>query len=258
MLHRILQNFVSNALRYTKRGKVLVGCRLNGESVRIEVWDTGVGIDPAEHESIFEEFYRISVADDGANHRLGLGLAIVSRIVRVLGHDIGLRSQPGEGSLFWIELPVVGRKRVRETRKDARQSGHDRLLLDSAVAVIEDEYNVLQTFNLRLRRWGCTTLIAQSVDELIERVKEAPQTPDIIVADYHLESKHTGLDAIREVRRLAGFEIPAIVVTADHSPSTYQRVLLANCQPMTKPVNPAKLRSLMSSMINSAERSIKS
>ena len=254
LIHRILQNFVSNALRYTRRGKVVVGCRLKGENVRIEVWDTGVGIDPEEHEAIFEEFYRIGRTDDDASHRLGLGLAIVSRIAKVLGHQIGLQSYPGEGSMFWVEVPIWGRQRLDNGNKSTSAVGYDRLLDDCVVAVIEDEGSVLAALDMRLQRWGCSTIIARNVDDLVDRVKEAPQPPDIVVADYHLADDRTGLDAIHAIRQLDKFEVPAIVVTADHSPSTYQRVLLANCQPMTKPVNPAELRSVMNSLINSMER----
>ena len=250
LVHRILQNFLSNALRYTQQGKVLVGCRLKDETVRIEVWDTGVGIDPEEHEAIFEEFYRIGASDDAAAHRLGLGLAIVSRIARVLGHEIGLRSYPGEGSVFWVDVPMWGRQRLDISNAVAAPPVPDRLLNDCVVAVIEDEANVLAALDLRLQRWGCATIIASDVDELVERVKQADKPPDIIVADYHLGGERTGLDAIHAIRQLDRFEVPAIVVTADHSPSTYQRVLLANCRPMTKPVNPAELRAVMNSLIN--------
>lgn len=254
LIHRILQNFVSNALRYSEQGKVVVGCRLRGEKVRIEIWDNGVGIDPKEHEAIFEEFYRIGTSGEDASHRLGLGLAIVSRIAKVLGHDIGLRSYPGEGSMFWVEVPVWGRQRQVAPAKSSAPPVPDRLLNDCVVAVIEDESSVLAALDLRLQRWGCSTIIARDVDEIVDQVRLAPRPPDIIVADYHLGDDRTGLDAIREIRQLDRFEVPAIVVTADHSPSTYQRVLLANCQPMTKPVNPAELRTMMNSLINSTER----
>jgi len=257
LIHRILQNFVSNALRYTEQGKVLVGCRLRGDKVRIEVWDTGVGIDPGEHEAVFEEFYRIGGAHDDASHRLGLGLAIVSRIARVLGHDIGLRSTPGEGSVFWVEVPIWGRQRKDASSESPPPAAQDRLLNDCVVAVIEDEESVLTALDMRLQRWGCTTIISREVDDLVERVKQAPRPPDIIVADYHLGGERTGLDAIHAIRQIDRFEVPAIVVTADHSPSTYQRVLLANCQPMTKPVNPAELRSMMNSLINSMEQALR-
>jgi len=250
LVHRILQNFVSNALRYTKQGKVLVGCRLKGENVRIEVWDTGVGINPEEHSAIFEEFYRIGASDEGTAHRLGLGLAIVTRIARVLGHDVGLRSYPGEGSVFWVDVPMWGRQHKDAPNAAAALPSLDRVLNDCVVAVIEDDENVLVALDMRLQRWGCNTIIAQNVDQLVERVKQAGKSPDLIVADYHLGDDRTGLDAIHAIRQLDRFEVPAIVVTADHSPSTYQRVLLANCQPLTKPVNPADLRSVMNSLIN--------
>jgi signal transduction histidine kinase/CheY-like chemotaxis protein len=250
LIHRILQNFVSNALRYTTEGKVLVGCRVKEETVRIEVWDTGIGIDPDEHEAIFEEFYRIGASHEGNTHRLGLGLAIVTRIARVLGHEIGLRSYPGEGSVFWVDIPLWGRQRKGASDTPARSPLPDRLLNDCVVAVIEDDENVLEALDMRLQRWGCETIIAKDVDALVDRVNNAGKSPDIIVADYHLGDNRTGLDAIHAIRQLHRFEVPAVVVTADHSPSTYQRVLLANCQPMTKPVNPAELRTVMNSLIN--------
>ena len=130
----------------------------------------------------------------------------------------------------------------------------DRLLQDCVVAVVEDEASVLTALDMRLQRWGCTTIVAHNADELLEQVAQAADKPDIVVADYHLGDDRTGLDAIHAIRQLDMAELPAIVVTADHSPSVQQRVLLANCQPMKKPVNPAELRSLMTYLINVEER----
>ena len=255
LLYRILQNFVANALRYTKKGKVLVGGLLHGDKARIGVWDTGVGIASEEHEAIFEEFYRISTVDeDQATHRLGLGLAIVARMARVLDHDIGIESEPGIGSAFWVDVPIKGRVRADPAGDGKPVLSQDRLLQDCVVAVVEDEVSVLAALDMRLKRWGCTTIVAREVDELLKKVRGAPDKPDIVVADFHLGDDKTGLDAVRAIRQLDKNGLPAIVVTADHSPSVQQRILLANCQPMKKPLNPAELRSVMSYLINVEER----
>jgi signal transduction histidine kinase/CheY-like chemotaxis protein len=253
LLYRIIQNFVANALRYTKEGKVLVGCMLQGDKARIGVWDTGIGIDPDEHEAIFEEFYRIATDDDQAAHRLGLGLAIVARIARVLGHENGIWSEPGKGSAFWVDVPIKGRMRASAPGDGKPVLGHDRLLQDCVVAVVEDEASVLAALDMRLQRWGCKTIVARNADDLLEKVAQASEKPDIVVADYHLGDDRTGLDAIQAIRQLDMAQLPAIVVTANHSPALHQRVLLANCQPMKKPVNPAELRSLMAYLINVEE-----
>ena len=253
LLYRIIQNFVVNALRYTREGKVLVGCLLRGDKARIGVWDTGIGIDPDEHEAIFEEFYRIGTGDDQAAHRLGLGLAIVARIARVLGHEIGIQSKPGQGSSFWVEVPIKGRMKAGMSGDSKPVVGQDRLLQDCVVAVVEDEASVLTALDMRLQRWGCTIIVARNADDLLEQVAQSADKPDIVVADYHLGDDRTGLDAIHAIRQLDMGQLPAIVVTADHSPSVHQRVLLANCQPMKKPVNPAELRSLMTYLINVEE-----
>jgi DNA-binding response OmpR family regulator len=152
--------------------------------------------------------------------------------------------------VFWVDIPLWGRQRKGASDTPARSPLPDRLLNDCVVAVIEDDENVLEALDMRLQRWGCETIIARDVDALVDRVNNAGKSPDIIVADYHLGDNRTGLDAIHAIRQLNSFEVPAVVVTADHSPSTYQRVLLANCQPMTKPVNPAELRTVMNSLIN--------
>ena len=240
LARRILQNLISNALRYTDAGSVSISCHPAGQSVRIAVRDTGVGI-AEEHQSvIFEEFRRLS--DNGRDKGMGLGLAIVQRAARMIGAEIGLRSELGKGSTFSVTLPLT------EARADSAASPSLRRVssaADRAVLVIDNEAAILAGMAAMLSGWGYRVTGARDAADAIAAI-DGGFAPDWVVADYHLDHGRTGDAAVADVRARLGAELPAIVITADRTPELRDRLTAAGFACLTKPVKPAQLRALLS------------
>ncbi|MFA6122669.1 MAG: NahK/ErcS family hybrid sensor histidine kinase/response regulator [Sphingomonas sp.] len=239
LLRRILQNLIGNALRYTQVGSVAVSTRTEGDVLHLEVIDTGPGIAPEHHLEIFEEFRR--VGEHGRDRGMGLGLAIVQRAGRMLGHALTLQSALGEGSRFGVCVPL-GTATIR-TDYVAQPSRRGRLD-DQIVLVIDNEASILEGMRALLEGWGCTVLCARDAAQGIIPCGE--HAPDIIIADYHLDDGKTGVAAIGAVRAAAGIEIPAIVITADRTPELREGLVQAGFHILQKPVKPAQLRALIS------------
>lgn len=239
LLRRILQNLIGNALRYTQVGSVAVSTRTEGDVLHLEVIDTGPGIAPEHHLEIFEEFRR--VGEHGRDRGMGLGLAIVQRAGRMLGHALTLQSALGEGSRFGVCVPL-GTATIR-TDYVAQPSRRGRLD-DQIVLVIDNETSILEGMRALLEGWGCTVLCARDAVQGIVPCGE--RAPDIIIADYHLDDGKTGVAAIGAVRAAAGIEIPAIVITADRTPELREGLVQAGFHILQKPVKPAQLRALIS------------
>jgi signal transduction histidine kinase len=238
LLRRLLQNFVSNAVKYTPHGRVLVGVRRAGEAARVEVWDTGVGIPQESSARVFDEFYRL---DQGAKaaRGLGLGLSIVQRLGRVLGHPIGLRSVPGRGSVFSVAAPltVAAETFVEAAVAEAPQDP----LAGLRVLAIDNEPRVLEGMRALMGKWGCEVATASGFAECLERLDPAP---DIVIADYHLDDGD-GLSAISAVRARLGADLPAVLATADRSVEVRAACAAADVALLNKPVKPAPLRALL-------------
>lgn len=247
LLLRVLQNLVSNAVRYTQEGGVLLGVRRRGEHCVIEVVDTGSGISESERETIFEEFYRGKAAAGGAHAGLGLGLAIVQRTASTLGHPLVLKSEPGKGSTFRLTLshtgPVPNAFAVAERRENPDAA------TDAVVLLIENDADVREATLQLLSRWSCRAVTAERLEEIAPLMEGLDGLPDIILADYHLDEGETGLAAVQAVRRLAGQQIPAVVITADRSSAIVDDVQAAGCELMHKPIRPAELRALMTHLL---------
>lgn len=241
LIRRLLQNLVSNALKYTTQGKVLLGARRRGNEIVVEVIDTGPGIDAAHHTLIFKEFQRLNEYV----HRepgLGLGLSIVERIGRVLDAEVGLKSQLGAGSTFWVTLPVT---------VPAPVLGHDaapQLPVGSmsglVVLCIDDEPSVLDGMRTLLAGWGCTVLIAADSASAVATLNARHLIPDAVLADYQLDHE-TGLDAVAIVRAKKGADIPGVIITANHSPDVQKEVRRRGLALLRKPVKAATLRALL-------------
>lgn len=245
LLRRILQNLISNAVRYTPAGGVLVGVRRAGpETVRIVVADTGVGIPAAEHETIFEEFRRGSARAADATTGLGLGLAIVRRMAQALGHDLALRSEEGRGTAFSVTVPTAPAPPRAAGEAVARAALKTFGIADARVLVVENDEAVKVATEHLLSRWSCRVETASTVSEA---AVAAPA--DLVLADYHLDNGETGLDAIAAVRAVAGRPVPAVVITANYSEDVARRVRAAGCEVMQKPVKPAELRALMAHIL---------
>ncbi len=248
LLLRVLQNLVSNAVRYTDAGGVLVGVRKRGTQCFIDVVDTGKGISENERDTIFEEFYRGAAAAGGTHTGLGLGLAIVQRTVLALGHSLIVKSEIGKGSTFRLELRQVGAV-ARGAHAAAEQPVGTQTATGAIVLLIENDHDVREATARLLERWSCRTLMAHGLKDIAPLLAELKRPPDVVLADYHLDEGETGLMALEETRRLAGREIPAVVLTADHSTTVAADVLAAGCELMHKPIKPAELRALVTHLI---------
>ena len=241
LMRRLLQNLVSNAIKYTVRGKVLVGCRREPKGLRIEVWDTGLGIPADRRRAVFEEFQRL---DQGARiaRGLGLGLSIVERLGRVLEHPVGLRSWPGRGSVFSVTAPlgVAAVPRAEEAGAPHPLSP-DEPLSGLRVLAIDNEVRVLDGMRALLGRWGCVVVLAEGLAEARAALAEFG-APDLVIADYHLD-KGDGIAAIRALREDLGRAIPAILATADRSVEARDEAARQDIVILHKPLKPAPLRA---------------
>ena len=241
LLERIVLNLVSNAVRHTGRGAVLVGCRRAGVALRIEVRDSGPGIPPERHAEIFDEFTQLGNPERDRNKGLGLGLAIVSRLAQLLGHRVALRSAPGKGSTFSVTLPrgaPLPESAPRPAPDAADVSG-------MLVAVVDDDPVVLEAMAALLAKWGCATVCAGSGGELLRGLAGTTRVPDLLVCDYRLRGGESGLDAVEAVREEFNADIAAAIVTGDTGPERLREVESSGLAILHKPVNPARLRALL-------------
>lgn len=247
-LRRIVQNLVSNAIRYTKRGGVLVGCRKRGGSLRIEVWDTGVGVAPQHMRTIFEEFRRIEGAGAASERGAGLGLAIVERAARLLGHPLEMRSELGRGSVFSVSVPLAEAQGslFSPVAPEAVDTLDSEIREDGLIAlVVENDAEIRDALTALLTGWNLDVIAVGSTAEALEAHRELGMAPDVILADYHLDGADTGLRAVAALRAAAGVEIPAILATADRSPAVLGEAARMGAQHLPKPTPPARLRSLL-------------
>ena len=238
LLRRLMQNLVSNAVKYTQKGGVVVGCRRAGPNWRLEVWDSGLGIAESQQTNIFDEFRRL---DEGARIApgLGLGLSIVQRMCAALGHQLSLRSRPGRGSVFALEVPR-GFAEAAEMPPAAMMIAPGPLP-GLTVAVIDNEPAILDGMRRLLEAWGCKVIAAAGRDAIAAALHRAP---DAILADYHLGAD-TGLAVIAALRALHGAGIEAALITADRSADLRQQAAAAGVHLLNKPLKPAALRALL-------------
>jgi Na+/proline symporter/signal transduction histidine kinase/ActR/RegA family two-component response regulator len=240
LLRRLLQNLVSNAIKYTPDGRVLVGVRRRGRNLGIEVHDTGPGIPKGKRALIFKEFQRLEETAHSVRG-LGLGLAIVERIGRVLGHAIDMHSVPGRGSMFSVRLPRTEARPAAEAAAPPPTAGR---MTGLRVLCIDNEPDVLNGMRTLLEGWGCIALIARNATEAIERLGRPGERPDIILADFHLD-EGTGLEAVAALRATARIDAPVIVITADHSTELQREIRGHGYALLRKPLKAAALRALM-------------
>jgi len=241
LLRRLLQNLVSNAVKYTPEGRVLIGCRRQGNKLRIDVYDTGIGIPKSKQRAIFQEFHRL---EQGAKvaRGLGLGMSIVERIARVLDSKIDVRSVVGRGSHFSVGVPLAPAVAALPQRR-AIPAPDFRPLADMCVLCIDNEAKILDGMELLLGGWGCKVMKAPGTDAALAEIARGP-TPVGVVVDYHLDGGN-GIEAIRTLRARYG-DLPAILITADRSPEVRREAEAGSMQVLYKPVKPASLRALLS------------
>jgi two-component system, sensor histidine kinase len=248
LLRRILQNFLSNAMRYTRSGRILLGCRRRKDGLAIEVWDTGPGIPEDKLREIFEEFRRLGNETTGRDRGIGLGLAIVERVARMLGHRISVHSAPGKGSVFSVTVPLGELNRPLRSIAPALSAPVNRLT-GSLVLVIDNEHSILSGMTALLEGWRCRVLTATNGAEAIGLIETLERAPDIAIADYHLEDGATGVAELQRVIEHCGAPIPSLIITANRTAEVQEEVNAAGYQLLNKPVKPAQLRSLMSSIL---------
>ncbi len=241
LLRRLLQNLVSNAIKYTPAGRVLVGCRRQNDVVRIDVYDTGVGIPQSKWRDIFVEFHRL---DQGAKiaRGLGLGLSIVERVARVLGSRIELESESGRGSHFAITVPRSTDAPMELPARESARVDSGQLAGITALC-IDNEPSVLDGMETLLRGWGCEVIKAPGLALALDAVSDKSIVPNGLLVDYHLDQGN-GIEAIIALRRRLG-DLPAILITADRSPDVRELARSEGVQVLHKPLKPAALRALL-------------
>ena len=258
LIGRMLRNLVANAVRYTDRGRVLVGCRRRGAMVRIEVWDTGIGIPEDKIGAVFEEFYQLGNPERDRTRGLGLGLAIVDRMARLLDYRVDVCSRPGKGSLFAIELPIAQRSPSRQPPAPAvaapdSDAAAAPALAGRLIVAIDDEPMQLKAMQQLFARWGAEVIGAASTAEALARVIERGRMPDVIVADYRLREDTTGVEAIVTLR--AGLErtIPGVILTGDTEPARLREAEASGFELLHKPVDTTRLLATLTRMASRQE-----
>ena len=242
LLRRLIQNLVSNAIKYTPSGGVLVGCRRRGGHLRVDVYDTGIGIPESKRRDIFVEFHRL---DQGAKiaRGLGLGLSIVERVARVLGAEVNIESTAGGGSHFSVLVPRSSAAPIELPQRD--QPGVDPSQLAGTMALcIDNEPAVLDGMETMLRGWGCDVIKAPDLGVALAALAESESLPNGLLIDYHLDEGN-GIEAIAILREHCGGDLPAILITADRSPAVREAARAKSIQVLNKPLRPAALRAML-------------
>jgi len=242
LLFRMLSNFVSNAIRYTNQGGVIVACRKRGRKILIEVWDSGLGIPAEQHERIFEEFYQLNNPERDRTRGLGLGLATVRRIATLLEHPLKITSIPGRGSRFSIEVPLADAQTAPSPSATIEQKVPN-LLRGKLIVVVDDEASVRLGMQSLLESWGCRCVTAMDAGEALGNLGE--DVPDFIIADLRLRGDDTGIEAIRVLRAQLGESLPAVLISGDTATEQLRKVSAAGLTIMHKPLKAVRLRALL-------------
>ena len=247
LLERILRNYVSNAIRYTERGEVRIECVSRDGDVRIDVIDTGIGIPPQQQHDIFGEFYQLHNPERDRTKGLGLGLAIVDRLARLLGHPIEVQSEPGAGSRFSVTVPCGDVSSVVITDCGAsRPVAAD--VRGMQVLVVDDEIGAREGMRTLLEQWGCDVVLAACEQEATNALRASGVCPDAIVMDFRLRGDRTGPQAIVRLTREFGSDIPGLIVTGDTAPERLREARDGGYQLVHKPVQPAMLRAFLNNV----------
>ncbi len=253
LLHRILLNLLGNSLRYTRSGGVLLACRFraDGEQARIEVWDSGIGIAQEHQQAVFQEFFQVDNQERDRGKGMGLGLYIVQRTAQLLGHPLQLWSRPGQGTRFRIDVPLAISVPSRERRGSARSPSFDDLT-NLVVQVIEDDELVRSGLVNLLLSWGTTVLEAPDLASALDQLRQGP-VPAVIISDFRLPDGENGIEAVRQLRLAAGREIAAFLISGDTDPALLRAAREVGLVLLHKSVRPAKLRSLIGRLAQSAQ-----
>jgi signal transduction histidine kinase/CheY-like chemotaxis protein len=254
MLMRILGNLVGNAIKFAPAGRVLIGARVRGTRVRIEVRDNGIGIPPAEQERIFEEFHQSATAPEREREGVGLGLAITRRFARLMGSDIELRSTPGRGSCFALVLPRADAPADAATAPSAEIAspggaagapGAGSGLEGLRILVVDDDPIVLKAVTLLLSDWGSRPMTARDGASALALLENGRETPDVLIVDGHLGPEDPGHRVIEAVRQVVGPDLPAAIVTGETTPEGLRALSGLGFPVLHKPIQPGNFASLI-------------
>ena len=241
LFERIVSNLISNAIRYAPGGRVFVTCRRRGEAIRIEVRDNGIGIPVDAQAIIFQEFVQLGNPERNRDKGLGLGLAIVRRLCDLLNHRLTLRSAPGRGSVFAVELPCCPARARSAPAEQVRTLGD---LAGFRIALIDDDPLALSAMTSLLHSWGCVVLSASNVSTLLEQFGKTPP-PQLLISDYRLSDKESGITAVARVREWFDYPLSAALMSGDTDADTQDSAQRAGLPLLHKPVRPARLRALI-------------
>lgn len=251
LLESILRNLVSNAVRHTDAGRVIVGCRRRREAIEIQVWDTGKGIPQEALDKVFEEFYQIGNPERDRRQGLGLGLSIVRRMADLLGHPIKVTSVFNKGSMFSVTVP-----RELAAAPEAQEGApHEEQLAGALIMVIDDDPVQLEAIHGLFTYWGCQTLIAKTAAEAGDLLAASEEIPDLILADYRLDGGLLGADAIRRLQRQLGFKVPGVILTGDTEPSRIQEAKKSGFELLHKPIAADRLKAILAKTLSPATAS---
>jgi signal transduction histidine kinase/CheY-like chemotaxis protein len=251
LMERILRNLVSNAVRYTQRGRVLVGCRRRGAEIEMQVWDTGVGIAPEHRELVFKEYFQVNNSERDREKGLGLGLAIVHRLSRLLDCRLSLKSRAGAGSCFSVVAPLA---QPHETSPASEAPSAPPSPEKGLIVVIDDEAPIRSGMSALLARWGYDVVVAGSADEAVACLSSHTVCPDLVISDHWLREGETGFDVIDRLRAEYNADIPALLISGDTSAELRAEVGALNVVLLHKPTPNGKLRAAISSLLAASRR----
>jgi signal transduction histidine kinase/CheY-like chemotaxis protein len=248
LLERIVSNLVSNAIHYTSKGRVVIGCRRKTDELRIEVWDTGPGIPEDQRQNIFGEFYRLKSSDVSQPSGFGLGLAIVDRLCQLLNHPIGVTSTVGKGSCFSVTVRTISAP--AQTFKPVAVP-RPRLALSEGklIVVIDDDPLVLEGMSGLIRSWGCRVVTGETGSAVLGRLAGNAKLPDLIISDYHLTGGKTGIEAINQLRLALAAPIPAFLMSGDINAEPLRAALAKGYLLLHKPIEPMALRATLTEIV---------
>jgi len=246
LLETVLRNFISNAIRYTTHGRVLIGCRRRREGLMICVYDTGIGIESQHLSAIFEAYYQVPGSARRSGTGIGLGLSIVNRIVRLLSLERVVHSEPGRGSMFAVIVPYgqVADSGIGQPRRESVPQ-HARPARPLNVVVIDDNHEALIGMAAILQKWGCRAVTSTAATDAVVQLISNDLEPDLVITDYHLAGGEKGDEAIAEVQREFDRPPPAVIMTSDPDPSLRERLRQRGFTVLDKPLNLAKLRAML-------------
>ena len=249
LVERVVRNIVANAVRYTRRGRVVVGCR-RGQRLSIQVWDTGPGIAREQQDRVFEEFFQLDNPERDREKGLGLGLAIVRRLSLLLDCPVTLNSEPGKGSVFRIAVPLSDAASVASEPPPLAAS--PAASTGGLILVVDDEPAIQEAMRSLLGGWGYDTIVAASCAQMLERVADCPSRPDLIICDYRLRAGENGIATIQRLQSEFNAEIPAMLVTGDTAPDRLREALESGFLLLHKPVPRGRLRAAIRNLMSTA------